>query len=52
MKNKIAVVMMVKNEIDIIESSVRHAAKFADEILICDHRSTDGTLEILELLKS
>ena len=41
---------MVKNEADVIESCMRHAAKFADEILICDHMSTDRTLEILESL--
>ncbi|MBR1420181.1 MAG: glycosyltransferase family 2 protein [Selenomonadaceae bacterium] len=49
--NKIAVVMMVKNEIDVIESCVRHAATYADDILICDHMSTDGTLEVLKSLK-
>ena len=49
--NKIVVVSMVKNEADVIESCMRHAAKFADEIFICDHMSTDRTLEILESLR-
>ena len=50
--NKIAVITMVRNEEDIIESFVRHCACFSDFHLICDHMSTDRTLEILELLQS
>lgn len=42
---------MVKNEADVIESCMRHIAQFADEILVCDHMSTDRTLEILESLR-
>lgn len=49
--NRIAVVSMMKNEADIVESSIRHWAKFADKIYICDHKSTDRTHEILDLLK-
>ena len=49
--NKIAVVAMMKNEADIVESSIRHWAKFADKIFVCDHKSTDRTHEILDLLK-
>ena len=48
--NKIATVSMVKNEIDIVESFVRHTCKFADKMYICDHKSTDGTREIIEAL--
>ena len=50
--NKIAVVSMVKNEEDIIESFIRHCSTFADEIFVCDHKSTDKTAEILNLLRA
>ena len=50
--NKIATVMMVKNEEDIIESSIRHACKISDEVYVCDHMSIDRTMEILESLKN
>ena len=52
MINKIVSVSMVKNEADVIESFVRHACTFVDEMYICDHKSTDGTLEILKSLQS
>lgn len=42
---------MVKNEADIIESSVRHTLVFADAMLVMDHKSTDDTRKILERLK-
>ena len=48
--NKIATVSMVKNEIDIVESFVRHTCKFADKMYICDHKSTDGTRKLIEAL--
>lgn len=47
---QIAVISMVRNEADIIESFVRHAASFADKLYIVDHASTDGTYEILQQL--
>ena len=47
---KIAVVTMVKNEADIIESFVRHTLTFADVILAADHMSADSTRDILEKL--
>ena len=50
--NKIAVVTMIKNEEDIVESFVRHVFQFADKLFICDHKSTDRTREILDSLKS
>ena len=49
--NKIAVVTMMKNEADIVESFIRHTSLFADKIYVCDHKSTDRTHEILESLK-
>ena len=50
--NRIAVVSMMKNEADIVESWARHAFQFADKIFVCDHKSTDRTREILESLQS
>lgn len=48
---KIAVISMVKNEQDIIESFVRHCLSFADRILLCDHMSSDKTSAILSRLQ-
>ncbi len=48
---KIVVVSMVKNEADIIESFVRHAFSFADEMILADHMSSDKTPEILKRLQ-
>ncbi len=50
MKNHIVAITMIKNEADIIESFVRHTLLFADALVIADHRSTDGTMHILEEL--
>lgn len=47
----ITVVTMAKNEENLIESFVRHALSFADNIVIYDHNSTDGTGAILHELK-
>lgn len=52
MSDKIAVISMVKNESDIIESFIRYYAAFADCIIIADHNSDDGTWEIMEKLKA
>ena len=51
MPKKIIAIAMVKNEADVIESFVRHTLSFADELLVCDHQSTDGTRAILERLR-
>lgn len=45
-------ISMVRNEEDAIESFVRHTLQLVDEIYITDHRSMDGTREILEALRS
>ena len=50
--NRIAVVSMVKNEEDIIESFARHACSFADILFVANHQSSDRTRKILELLQS
>ena len=49
--NRIAAVSMVKNEGDVIESFVRHTLQFADELLVVDHDSSDGTYAILSKLQ-
>ena len=49
--NKIMVVAVTKIESDIIESFIRHTLSFADEILIADNGSFDGTQEILHKLQ-
>lgn len=51
MIKKIVAISMVKNEMDIIESFVRHTLSFADELMIVDHMSSDRTPEILEKLQ-
>lgn len=48
---KIVLVSMVKNEADIIESFVRHSLTYADELIIADHQSSDGTWEMLQKLR-
>lgn len=50
--NRIAVISMVKNEADIIESFVRHTLSFADVMLVAEHQSTDDTRKILENLQA
>lgn len=49
-KHHVVAISMVKNEMDIIESFVRHTLSFADELLILDHQSSDKTRNILESL--
>ena len=51
-KRKIVAITMVKNEMDIIESFVRHTLGFADLLIVADHKSTDRTREILEALRA
>lgn len=50
-RHHIVAIGMVKNEMDIIESFVRHTLSFADELLLIDHQSTDKTAEILRSLQ-
>ncbi len=48
---RLVAVSIVKNEADIIEAFVRHTSSWVDHHLIFDHKSTDGTREILEALQ-
>lgn len=44
----VAAVTMVRDEADIIESTVRHMLTQVDVVIVADNRSIDGTREILE----
>jgi hypothetical protein len=46
------IVAVVRNELDILEAFVRHHAELADRLVIADHRSIDGSLELLRELQS
>jgi hypothetical protein len=48
----IGIVMMVRNECDIIELSVRHACNIATTVKIIDHLSDDGSEIILQRLSA
>jgi len=49
---KLAMSLMVKNEIDLIEANIRvHSALGVDCFVVIDNGSTDGTLEILQQLR-
>ncbi|MGA2545277.1 MAG: glycosyltransferase family 2 protein [Rectinemataceae bacterium] len=48
---RIIAISTVKNEADIIEAFVRHTLAFADNLVILDNGSTDGTLGILRALE-
>lgn len=51
MKSRVAAISMVKNECDIIELFIKINARVFDHIFVVDHRSSDGTQEILKTLK-
>jgi hypothetical protein len=44
---KIVAISMVRNEGDVIEAFVRHHAEIVDQLVVVDHRSADGTDEIV-----
>ena len=44
----VCAVMLVKDEADVIEQTVRHLLYHVDEVIVADNMSTDGTREILE----
>lgn len=50
MSARIIGILLVRNEDLLVERAVRNAARFCDEWILCDHRSTDQTASILERL--
>lgn len=51
MKKTIISVTWIKNEADVIESSIRYALTHSDKILVDDNGSEDNTLEIIKNLQ-
>ena len=50
---RLAMTLLVRNEVDIIEDNIRfHAAQGVDCFAVMDNGSTDGTREVLEKLKT
>jgi len=47
---RIFAVMVVKNEVDIIQSCIEHAASFCSGIGVIDRSSDDGTWEVLQVI--
>src|SRR5207253_5731309 len=47
---RVAGVVLVRDEDAFVEQAVRNVADFCDELLLFDHRSREGTREILERL--
>jgi len=43
-------ITVVRDEADIVETSLRHMAREVDHLIVGDHRSTDGTTDILAAL--
>jgi len=46
----VALVSMVRDEVDIVEAFVRHSAAQVDALIVADNLSSDGTREILDEL--
>ena len=46
----VVAVSLVKNEIDVIETTILHMATQVDQVVVADNGSTDGTRELLEQL--
>ncbi len=44
----VAIVCMVRDEIDVIDAFLEHHLSLADLVLVADHLSTDGTFELLQ----
>jgi hypothetical protein len=45
---KLSLVVMVRNEIDIIRLFLKHVDSLFDQVYIIDHRSIDGTTELIK----
>ena len=49
---KLVAIARVKNEVDIIESFVRHHVQHFDKVIVLDDGSSDGTYEVLQQLQA
>lgn len=47
---KIVGIVLVRNEDRFVGQAVKNIAAFCDELILCDHHSTDGTVDILKRL--
>jgi hypothetical protein len=52
MDDQLTVIAMVRNEADILPGLLAHASTLFDQALVIDHRSTDGSREILEAARA
>ena len=52
MSGGVCAVMLVKDEADVIETTIRHLLWHVDGVLVADNMSTDGTRDILERLSA
>ncbi len=46
--NRIVGIVLVRNENRFVRQAVVNVLEFCDELILCDHNSTDGTAEILK----
>ncbi len=51
MSGGVCAVMLVKDEADIIETTINHLLWHVDEVIVADNMSSDGTAEILDQLR-
>lgn len=49
---KIVALSVVRNEVDILEAFVRYHLEIVDHVIVADHRSIDGSAELLGELES
>lgn len=52
MSDQLTVIAMVRNEADILPGFLAHASTLFDRAMVIDHRSTDGSREILQAARA